>query len=85
MLLQVASVVTISFLYPLIVSTLTLEILLPIDVVLMDLGMKHMVAIMSTFIWKDANFLLDYASFWAPQNKSLVNYVARFAGKFDVR
>lgn len=36
-------------------------------------------------MWKDANLVLDYASFWAPNNKSLLDYVARSASGDTIR
>ena len=28
-------------------------------------------------MWKDENLLLDYATFWGPQNRALIDYVAK--------
>lgn len=36
-------------------------------------------------IWKDENLLLDYSTFWAPQNKALLDYIAMPASDDSIR
>lgn len=36
-------------------------------------------------MWKDANLLLDYSNFWAPNNRAVMDYIAKPASDDSIR